>query len=54
MPNRLTSKLKIIKQIIVMIQAMSRLNQKPKRDINQGNAKNMGKVGITYQKVYQA
>ena len=33
---------------------MPSVGQKPNRLSKKGNARNMGKVGTTYQKVYQA
>ena len=44
----------MINETMVMPTLMSKANQKPKRDKSQGNIKNIGKVGSTYQNVYQA
>lgn len=54
MPKRFKIKAKRTKQSIVSRLPLSKAGQKPKRDSNNGNTKNIGKVGKTYQNVYQA
>lgn len=53
-PNRRTTIANSAKHIAVMAMQAIKVGQKPKRGKNAGKARNMGKVGMTYQNVYHA
>lgn len=53
-PNRSTTSANTPKQTTVNTADANSINQNPSRGNNAGNAKNIGKVGTTYQKVYHA
>jgi hypothetical protein len=54
MPKRRTASANRPKQTTVIMLQTSSAGQKPRRGSNTGNARNIGKVGSTYQNVYQA
>ena len=54
MPKRRKIKANRAKQTMVMTADTNSVGQKPMRGNKVGKTRNIGKVGITYQKVYQA
>src|SRR3954468_6639095 len=54
MPKRRTASANKPKQMTVMTMQASNAGQNPRRVSNTGNARNIGRVGTTYQNVYQA
>ena len=53
-PKRRSASASTAKQITEMATHASKVGQKPMRANSAGNARNIGKVGSTYQKVYFA
>ena len=53
-PNFRMTRAKAAKHTMVKTLLASIAGQKPRRDKSAGNARNMGRVGTTYQNVYQA
>ena len=54
MPKRCMKRANSPKHAIVMMLLQISVAQNPRRGSSSGNTKNMGRVGTTYQKVYQA
>ncbi|MOA41120.1 hypothetical protein D3C78_1630560 [compost metagenome] len=54
MPKRRTASANSPKQTTVMTTQASSVSQKPRRGSSAGKTRNIGRVGSTYQKVYQA